>query len=65
MLLFSIFPYDELLIPAGCAGDMSLLQSLSGAWLCLVVVAFQSRVGRGGLLDLNLSAHGNTNGDYP
>lgn len=44
---------------------MSLLQSLPGGWLGLVVVAFQSRVDGAGLLELNLSAHGNTNGDCP
>lgn len=63
MLLFSLFSYDDLLAPAGCAGDMSLLQFLSGGWLALVAMAFQGNVGGGGLLDLSLSAHGGTIGD--
>lgn len=50
MFLVSVFPYDELLVPAGCADDMRLFQPLSGDWLGL---AFGGRVGGSRLLDLS------------
>lgn len=53
MFPVSVFPYDELLVPAGCADDMRLFQPLSGGWLGLVAMAFGGRVGGGRLLDLN------------
>lgn len=60
MLLFSIFSYDDLLVSAGSAGDMSLLQMLSG----LGSHGFSGKCGWSGLPDLSLSAHGDSNGDY-
>lgn len=61
MLLFSIFFYDDLLVLAGCAGDMSLLQVPSGP----ASHGFSGKCGWDGLPDLSLSAHGGSNGDCP
>lgn len=41
MILFSVFSYEDLLVPVVCAGDMSVLQLLSEGWLGLVAMAFQ------------------------